>query len=274
MKVSAPNRSVSRRYRNLPVPQAHGAKVADAPPRGVVPQNGIAVLRRHPHSAARAILLEVHLIQGPKVNAFVGGEPAQFFLLRLVGSGPHAQSAGEVSGGEIRTGGTDAGTAALPASRRTPVPHAPTAACHPTDGPPARSAAAAAVERHSPVSVADRSTGSAAPVAPLPEDLPARGLRNGEPNTPPCVASRPTGGPPPGRSLLAPPAARHEVDDRSGIPPSGGSRLAVRARYRRSQQSSELSCLHESTDSRYAQLCMTLSIVPVCTRGNRKTPAF
>jgi len=54
---------------------------------------------------------------------------------------------GEVSGGEIQTDGTDAGTAALPASRRTPVPHAPTAACHPTDEPPVRGAAAAAAER-------------------------------------------------------------------------------------------------------------------------------
>ena len=231
-----------------PVSQAHGAKVAVAPPCGVVQQNRIAVLRRHPHATARAILLEVHLIQRPKVSTFVGGQPAQLSLWRLVGLGSRVQSAGEVSGVGTRTGGADAGTAALPASRRTPVPPAPTAVCHPPDGPPGRGAAAEATKRSSPVSVADGPIGSAALIAPLPEDLPVRGLRNGAPNTLPCAVSRPTSGPPEGWSLLAPPAARHEVDDRNGIPRSGGSRPAVRARHLRSRQSSELSCLHESTE--------------------------
>ncbi len=217
------------------VPQAHGAKIADAPPRGVVQQNRIAVLRRCPHAAARAMLLEVHLIQGPQVNAWVGGEPVQLFLRRLAGAGPHGRSVGAVSGGEIRTGETEAGTVAPPGSRRTAVPRAPTAVCHPTDGPPARTAAAAAAERRSLASAVDRSTGSTALDAALLEDLPARELRNGAPNTPPCAASRPIAGPLAGRSLLAPRAARHEVDDRSGIPQSGGSRLAVRARCQRNR---------------------------------------
>jgi hypothetical protein len=166
-----------------PVPQAHTAEAAGDPLRGVIQQNRIAVLRRRPQATARAILLEVHLIQRPKVSAFVGGQPVQFSLRRLVGLGPRGQPADEVSRGRIRTGGTAAGTAAFPTSHRTPVPHAPPAVCRPTDSPPCRSAAVGATMRRTPVPIADGSIGSAAPVAPLPEDPPIRGLRTAELNT-------------------------------------------------------------------------------------------
>src|SRR5260370_36434515 len=67
-----------------------------------------------------------------------------------------------------------------------------------------------------------------APVAPPPTILPDRLFQNDRPNIPPTVVHRPEDVPPPGRSYPGLPKAPHGDDDRSEIPPSGESHLAVR----------------------------------------------
>ena len=52
----------------LAVAQPDRPEIADAAPRGVVKQDRILGLRRHPHPAARTVLLEMHFVHGPKVN--------------------------------------------------------------------------------------------------------------------------------------------------------------------------------------------------------------
>ena len=59
-------------------------------------------------------------------------------------------------------------------------------------------------------------------------NLPGPSARNGEPNTPPTAARRPTAWPPRGRSFLGLPAAHRGGGGRSGNPGSVGSHLAVR----------------------------------------------
>jgi len=44
-----------------------------------VEQDGIRLLGRHPHDAARAVLLEVAFVETPEVNPVGVGEPAEFF---------------------------------------------------------------------------------------------------------------------------------------------------------------------------------------------------
>jgi hypothetical protein len=49
----------------LTVPDANGAKVADALPGRMVQQNGVLDLRRNPLPTGRAVLLEPDLIESP-----------------------------------------------------------------------------------------------------------------------------------------------------------------------------------------------------------------
>ena len=50
------------REEELAVPKAHRAEIAHALSGGVVQQHGVFDFGRHPHAAARAVLLEAHLI--------------------------------------------------------------------------------------------------------------------------------------------------------------------------------------------------------------------
>jgi hypothetical protein len=49
----------------LTVPKSHGSEVTNVPPRWVMQQYGILLLRRNPHPAPGSMLLEVNLIHGP-----------------------------------------------------------------------------------------------------------------------------------------------------------------------------------------------------------------
>src|SRR6267142_392407 len=75
--------------------------------------------RRDPHSAARTVLLEMHLIHGPQINRLVVYERVQFFYKRSVAADPLRLRRGEVFAAGNSTGGTGADTAALPNSRLT-----------------------------------------------------------------------------------------------------------------------------------------------------------
>jgi len=54
------------------VPQANGAKIANAVPTRMVMQNRVLDFGRNPHPAARTMLLEVHLVHGPKIHRGIG----------------------------------------------------------------------------------------------------------------------------------------------------------------------------------------------------------
>jgi hypothetical protein len=56
----------------LAVAQADGPEVAHALASGVMEQNRILDFRRDPHPVARAVLLEVHFVHGPKINCGIG----------------------------------------------------------------------------------------------------------------------------------------------------------------------------------------------------------
>jgi hypothetical protein len=55
------------------VAQANGAKIANAVSAGVVVQDRVSDFGRHPHPAARTMLLEVHFVHGPKIHRGIGG---------------------------------------------------------------------------------------------------------------------------------------------------------------------------------------------------------
>ena len=59
---------------------ADRAKVADALARGMVEQNGVLYFGRHPHPAARAVLLKMHFVQSPQIDLGIGRQSAEFFL--------------------------------------------------------------------------------------------------------------------------------------------------------------------------------------------------
>jgi hypothetical protein len=55
-----------------PIAHSHGAEVTDATPGGVVEQHRVFDFGRDPHAAARAVLLEMHLVHSPKVHLRIG----------------------------------------------------------------------------------------------------------------------------------------------------------------------------------------------------------
>ena len=86
-KVTALNLSVSRQKTELPVPQAHGAKVSYAAPGRVVQQDRILGFRRHPHLTPGAVLLEVDFVGGPQIYTVVLPQRLEFFLCAFCRSG-------------------------------------------------------------------------------------------------------------------------------------------------------------------------------------------
>src|SRR5436305_3286941 len=64
----------------LPISQANCAKVPNATPSRIVQEGRLLDLRGNPHSAAGAMLLEVHLIERPKVHFACPHEGSEFFL--------------------------------------------------------------------------------------------------------------------------------------------------------------------------------------------------
>lgn len=63
----------------LAASQADRAEAGDGLARGGVVDHGVPVLRGNPHSAARAVLLEVAFVQAPQFNVAALRQPAQFF---------------------------------------------------------------------------------------------------------------------------------------------------------------------------------------------------
>src|SRR6266571_6720042 len=114
------------------VTQAHCTKVSNAPACRVVQEDGIFGLGRHPHPAARSMLLEVDFIQRPHVRVILPGQDFEFFYAPPGAPGRRWRLQGGVSEAGTRVAGILAGTDArryLPGSARQ---CRKTTSCHPT----------------------------------------------------------------------------------------------------------------------------------------------
>src|SRR6267142_5760512 len=107
------------REEELPITNPHRAEISHTFARRMMQQHRVLDFRRDPHSAARTVLLEMHLIHGPQINRLVVYERVQFFYKRSVAADPLRLRRGEVFAAGNSTGGTGADTAALPNSRLT-----------------------------------------------------------------------------------------------------------------------------------------------------------
>src|SRR5579863_1304119 len=208
------------------VPQAHGAEVANGLARRMVQQHRVLLLRRHPHSTAGSVLLEMHFIHGPQINAFVSRPLAEFFYKPPGLAHPRERSADAACAGGTPIAGTIAGTVALSISRQNVCPGKPKGLCHPTGRrtiPPPRGFAA---RRSGPFPVVLQLDGVGVRFFLRPPNRQSHERRTDEPSTQACAERRQAGGPLPGRSSPQPPKARRAAGDRSAPVPSGGFHLA------------------------------------------------
>ena len=65
------------------IAQTHGTKVTNAFARGFVAHHRIFVFGRDPHPAPTAVLLEMHLVECPQLNAWIEGQCVEFFYAPL-----------------------------------------------------------------------------------------------------------------------------------------------------------------------------------------------
>src|SRR5919206_2510618 len=83
----------------LAVSQAHCSKIANTSPRRIVQEDWLLDFRRNPHTAAGAMLPEVHFITGPKIHVPSPHKLSEFFLCCAWSSG----SAWAISGRGFRS---------------------------------------------------------------------------------------------------------------------------------------------------------------------------
>jgi hypothetical protein len=63
----------------LPIAKSYGTEVADALARWVMQDDRVLAFGRNPHSAPGAMLLKMHLIQGPDIDSARKGNLSDFF---------------------------------------------------------------------------------------------------------------------------------------------------------------------------------------------------
>ena len=96
--------------KQLAVAQAHRSEIAHAFACRSMKQNWIFYFGRHPHPTTRTMLLEMNLIQGPKINADLLSQRPEFFYACSVIRDRRVQSRAWACGAEILAGGRVAGT--------------------------------------------------------------------------------------------------------------------------------------------------------------------
>jgi hypothetical protein len=62
--------------------QIDRAKTGDGPAGGSMQQNRVLILRGHPQTTTRAVLLKVAFVQAPQLNVGVASQTAEFFYVR------------------------------------------------------------------------------------------------------------------------------------------------------------------------------------------------
>jgi hypothetical protein len=77
-----------------PIPPAHGSEIPHTLAGGGVEQDRVLDFRRNPHAAARAMLLNVHFVGGPKIDAGILHQVLEFFLCAFCMAGFACASAG------------------------------------------------------------------------------------------------------------------------------------------------------------------------------------
>src|ERR1035437_74638 len=200
----------------LPVPESDGPEVTDCLSCGCMAANRILDLRGDPHPATAAVLLEMDLINRPKVDGGVAGQSLEFFLPPPAITGWLGPPSGGVCAAEIRIGEIASGSCAHPSSLRTAF----------AERPKAKGRSKAALEVHS------RPDCSATPPLRGPDSLRSistvglpsirrsipqtRSARTGEPKSPRYGAHPPRCWPPSDNSSLVRPATRRGAGGRTG----------------------------------------------------------
>ena len=77
-----------------PIPQTHGPEIPYTLAGWGVQQDWVLDFWRDPHAAARAMLLKVHLVGRPKIDAVVPHQVLEFFLCAFCNAGLAWASAG------------------------------------------------------------------------------------------------------------------------------------------------------------------------------------
>ena len=214
------------RHDQFAVPQAHGPEEADALARRRMPADRVGHLGRNPEAAARAVLLEMHLIDRPQVHVVSSRQAAEFFCERLGVEGPPVRPAALVCATGSRVDGRVAGIVALSASPRVRATRTRRASDHPTSEWASQTASGWCATQFPPSPSGPRLSGLVDRCAHLPTTQRNPALRNVAPSLPPCGASRRASRPRVAPSFLGLRAERRAVDGRNATCRCGGFRPA------------------------------------------------
>ena len=198
-----------------PVANPHRTEVTDAFARGGMAANRVANLRRDPHAAAAAVLLEVHLIQCPQIDSAVASEALEFFLPPPASQGRLARFRAVASAGENPSAGRGAGIGEPSGLRRTASAGRPTRAGHPTTGPAIHSRRAFGATPLPLSASASESTAAADRNVRLRSIRRNHVARNDAPSSRQCHVNRPAPSLPPGNSFPRPPAIPRAIGGRN-----------------------------------------------------------
>src|SRR5882724_5715702 len=121
-----------RQRAQFAISQSYRPEITDAFSGRSVNAYRILNLRRDPHAAATAVLVEVDFIQRPQIHLGIGGQQVEFFLLWLALLHRVCPLPAGACANGIRVVGRVAGIAAPVESRRTLSLEMPTAADRPT----------------------------------------------------------------------------------------------------------------------------------------------
>jgi len=208
---------VRRRHDQFAILQAHGPKVTDAFTSWGVKTDGILDLRRNPHAASGAMLLEVHFIHRPQVNFRISCQNPEFFYARPAIQDRLWRPAGAVFAVGTPTAERAAGTAGPSIGRCVHGEDTPIELARPTSGWSGQPRWARPARRPRLWSIDVRSNGWDVPSAVLRTNPPNRQFRNVAPSSRHCGESRPATQRLWGRSGLAPRGGLRGVDDRSAM---------------------------------------------------------
>ena len=118
--------------RELSIPDANGAKLADALPGRIMQQNGVLEISGATHiRQAGAVLLEPDLIEGPEIHRVVPGQGARFFYMPPAEPDRHGPSSAGASAAGSPTGERAADTAGPPGRRPIVAADTATGSCRP-----------------------------------------------------------------------------------------------------------------------------------------------
>jgi len=218
-----------------------GTEVTDAFARWCMLANRIEHLWWHPHSTTTSMLLKMDLIQRPKVDSGISGQPSEFFCVQPAAVDRRRLSEGVVCVAENPSDETAAGTVAHATSLQFVASRRPTRAGHPRVGHRGRNLSDCGAGLVPPAFAPPRSS-----VADALGDLRRSTLRTQHgrtdaPNTLRFAPHRPMRLPSDDNSSPVPPTTPRATDDRIGIRSCAESRPATQKSSLRCCQCSVLS---------------------------------